>query len=106
VDEARFLVPLRPGSRLHMDISVPGWRDDGAIVEGVVSDGRQTVATVRRCVLAFVPLADYYDPTTCAYGIRKSSGRRQKKARRGTEEVSPVQLTIIKNCWRKPPPSP
>ena len=61
-DEARFPAPLRPGSRLHMDISVPGWRDDGAIVEGVVSDGRQTVATVRRCILAFVPLADYYNP--------------------------------------------
>jgi 3-hydroxymyristoyl/3-hydroxydecanoyl-(acyl carrier protein) dehydratase len=60
-DEARFLAPLQPGSRLIMDVSAPDWRDDGAIVEGVVSDGRQVVATVRRCVLAFVPLADYYD---------------------------------------------
>jgi 3-hydroxyacyl-[acyl-carrier-protein] dehydratase len=62
LEEARFLAPLRPGSHLRMDVSVPGWRDDSAIVEGVVSDHGQVVATVRRCILGFVPLADFYDP--------------------------------------------
>ena len=61
-DEARFLGPLLPGRRLHMEVSVSGWRDDGVIVEGTVSDGRQSIASVRRCLTALLPLADYYDP--------------------------------------------
>jgi 3-hydroxymyristoyl/3-hydroxydecanoyl-(acyl carrier protein) dehydratase len=61
-DEARFLDTLRPGSRMAMEVTVSGWRDDSVIVDGKVSDGRTTVVTVRRCLAAFVPLADYYDP--------------------------------------------
>jgi 3-hydroxymyristoyl/3-hydroxydecanoyl-(acyl carrier protein) dehydratase len=71
-DEARFLDTLGPGSRMAMEVTVSGWRDDSVIVDGIVSDGivsdgtvsdgRKTVVTVRRCLAAFVPLADYYDP--------------------------------------------
>jgi 3-hydroxymyristoyl/3-hydroxydecanoyl-(acyl carrier protein) dehydratase len=60
-DEAQFLDTLRPGSRMTMEVTVEGWREDSVIVEGAVSDGRKTVATVRRCLAAFVPLGDYYD---------------------------------------------
>ena len=62
LQEARFLAPLRPGSSLFMDVSAPSWRDDSAIVEGIVSDRGQVVATVRRCILGFVPVIDHYDP--------------------------------------------
>lgn len=61
-DEARFLDTLRPGSRMAMEVTVSGWRDDSVIVDGAVSNGRKTVVTVRRCLAAFVPLADYHDP--------------------------------------------
>jgi 3-hydroxymyristoyl/3-hydroxydecanoyl-(acyl carrier protein) dehydratase len=61
-DEARFLDTLRPGSRMAMEVVVSGWRDDSVIVDGTVSNGRNTVVTVRRCLAAFVPLGDYYDP--------------------------------------------
>lgn len=61
-DEARFLDTLRPGSRMVMQVAVDGWRDDSVIVEGTVSSGRQTVVTVRRCLAAFIPLVDYYNP--------------------------------------------
>lgn len=61
-DEASFFDTLRPGSRMLMEVTVDGWRDDSVIVEGLVSNGLQTVAAVRRCLAALVPLADYYDP--------------------------------------------
>ena len=61
-DEVRFFDTLRPGSRMVMKVAVSGWRDDSVIVNGTVSNGRKTVVTVRRCLAAFVPLADYYDP--------------------------------------------
>jgi 3-hydroxymyristoyl/3-hydroxydecanoyl-(acyl carrier protein) dehydratase len=61
-EEARFFGPLLPGGRLHMEVTVDGWHNDGVTVDGSVSDGRQTIAAVRRCLAAFVPLADYYDP--------------------------------------------
>jgi 3-hydroxymyristoyl/3-hydroxydecanoyl-(acyl carrier protein) dehydratase len=61
-DEARFLDTLRPGSRMAMEVAVSGWRDDSVIVDGTVLNGGKTVVAVRRCLAAFVPLADYYDP--------------------------------------------
>jgi 3-hydroxymyristoyl/3-hydroxydecanoyl-(acyl carrier protein) dehydratase len=62
LDKAQFIAPLRPGSRMNMDIKVVSWRDDSAIVEGTVFDGRETVVVVERCLAAFVPLVEYYDP--------------------------------------------
>jgi 3-hydroxymyristoyl/3-hydroxydecanoyl-(acyl carrier protein) dehydratase len=61
-DEARFFAPLLPGQRLQMEVAACGWRDDSVIVEGAVSDGRQSIAVVRRCLAALLPLAEYYDP--------------------------------------------
>jgi 3-hydroxymyristoyl/3-hydroxydecanoyl-(acyl carrier protein) dehydratase len=61
-DEIRFLQRLRPGQRLHMEIVIRSWREDGVLVDGTASDGRQTIATGRRCMAALVPLADYHDP--------------------------------------------
>lgn len=61
-DEAQFLDTLRPGSRMVMEVTVSGWSDDSVIVHGTVSDGRKKVVTVRRCLAAFVPTAEYYDP--------------------------------------------
>ena len=61
-DEARFISTLKPGGRLNMEISVCGWRDDSVIVDGAVSDGRQTVVTVRRCLAAFVPIEAHFNP--------------------------------------------
>jgi 3-hydroxymyristoyl/3-hydroxydecanoyl-(acyl carrier protein) dehydratase len=62
LDEARFLHPLLPGRRMLMDVTVESWRDDGVIVAGAVSDERQPITIVQRCVAAIVPLADFYDP--------------------------------------------
>jgi 3-hydroxymyristoyl/3-hydroxydecanoyl-(acyl carrier protein) dehydratase len=61
LDEARFLRPLVPGSRMELDVVVTAWGDQGATVDGTVSDGRQTIVTVQRCLLSFVPLAEYHD---------------------------------------------
>jgi 3-hydroxymyristoyl/3-hydroxydecanoyl-(acyl carrier protein) dehydratase len=60
-DEATFSAPVLPGQRLHMEVAACGWRDDSVIVEGVVSDGRQSITVVRRCIAALLPLDDYYD---------------------------------------------
>ena len=61
-DEIRFLQRLRPGRRLHMEVDVRLWRDDGIVLDGSASDGAQTVAVGRRCLAVPVSLADYQDP--------------------------------------------
>ncbi len=38
-DEVRFMGRFRPGRRLHMEVTVRAWRDDGVVLDGSVSDG-------------------------------------------------------------------
>jgi len=61
-DEVRLPARLRPGRRLEMELTVRAWRDDGIVLDGQASDGRQTIAVGRRCLAVPAPLSDYYDP--------------------------------------------
>jgi 3-hydroxyacyl-[acyl-carrier-protein] dehydratase len=61
-DEARFSGRLRPGRRLHIEVEVRSWRDDGVVLDARAHDGARPVAVGRRCLAVPVPLADYHDP--------------------------------------------
>lgn len=61
-DEIRFLGRLRPGQRLHMEVAVRTWRDDGIVLDGSASDGEKTIAIGGRCLAVPVALSDYHDP--------------------------------------------
>jgi 3-hydroxymyristoyl/3-hydroxydecanoyl-(acyl carrier protein) dehydratase len=61
-DEARFPERLRPGHRLHMEVTVRSWREEGVLLDGTARDGEKTVAIGRRCLAVPVTLADYYEP--------------------------------------------
>ena len=61
-DEVRFLERLRPGQRLHMDVVVRTWRDDGIVFDGSASDGHRVVATGSRFLAVPANLTDYHDP--------------------------------------------
>jgi 3-hydroxymyristoyl/3-hydroxydecanoyl-(acyl carrier protein) dehydratase len=61
-DKAQFLSPLGPNRRMEMEVTVCGWRDDSAIVDGTVWDSGRTVVVVKRCLAAFVPIGDHFDP--------------------------------------------
>jgi 3-hydroxymyristoyl/3-hydroxydecanoyl-(acyl carrier protein) dehydratase len=60
--EVRFPARLRPGRRLHIDVTVRRWRDDGMLFDASASDGQQTIVAGSRCLAVPAPLADYYDP--------------------------------------------
>ena len=62
-NEIRFLGRLRPGKRLHMEVRVRTWRDEGIVLDGSASDGDRPVAIGSRCVAVPVALADYHDPS-------------------------------------------
>jgi 3-hydroxymyristoyl/3-hydroxydecanoyl-(acyl carrier protein) dehydratase len=61
-DEVQFLGRFRPGRRLHMEVEVRRWRDDGIVLDGSASDGTGVIAAGRRCLAVPVPLAEYQDP--------------------------------------------
>jgi 3-hydroxyacyl-[acyl-carrier-protein] dehydratase len=61
-DAVRFLGRFRPGQRLHMEVNVRTWRDDGIVLDGSASDGDKVVAIGSRCLAVPVLLADYHDP--------------------------------------------
>ena len=61
-EEARFPERLRPGRRLHMEVTVRAWREEGVLLDGIARDGEKTVAIGRRCLAVPVALADYCDP--------------------------------------------
>jgi 3-hydroxymyristoyl/3-hydroxydecanoyl-(acyl carrier protein) dehydratase len=61
-EEARFLRRLRLGRRLHMELTVRSWRDEGVVLDGVASDGEKTILEGRGCLAVLVSLAEYFDP--------------------------------------------
>ena len=61
-DEAQFPSRLRPSRRLHIEVAVRSWREDGVILDGTACDGEKTVLVGRRCLAVPVPLTDYCAP--------------------------------------------
>ena len=61
-EQIRFLARLRPGRRLHMDVSVRRWRDDGVLFDGTATDGETPIAAGVRCLAVPAPLVEYCNP--------------------------------------------
>jgi hypothetical protein len=74
VASCRFGASLHAGERAVVKVTVRSWRDDAALVDGLIDGPRGEALTVTRALCAFVPLPSLWDPDELRAAARAARG--------------------------------